>query len=149
MVPTAAFPIVVFGLANCGWFSTLKASMRTSVLSGPSRVFLIRLASRFTDPGPRMMPRPELPYVAVVSVVGTKHDVSNQWSIVGFASVPLQIRFGRLPVPVDATPCVCVTVSGRPPRHRKIPLSCQPPYHSPRHHGSSYTQLDDNVCLMS
>jgi hypothetical protein len=31
IVPTAALPICVFGLANCGWLRTLKASMRISV----------------------------------------------------------------------------------------------------------------------
>ena len=39
MVPTAALPIVVFGLANCGWLSTLNASIRNSVAMRPTLVF--------------------------------------------------------------------------------------------------------------
>ena len=79
------------------------------------------------EPGPRTMPRPASPYVPVTSAVRTKHDVSNQRSIVGLSSRPSQTRFGRLPVPVDCTPCVCVIVNGRPPRKYRMPLSCQPP----------------------
>jgi len=33
---------------------------------------------------------------------------------VGFDSVPRPVRSGRLPVPVESSPCCCVTVNGRP-----------------------------------
>src|SRR4051812_4347358 len=98
-------------------------------------------ASRLTDPGPRMMLRPASPKVPVTSVGATKQDVSNHRSIVGLDSDPSQIRFGRLPVPVDCTPCVCVIVNGSPPRKKKMPLICQPPYSACWAHGTSYTQL--------
>ena len=115
MTPAEALPIVVFGLANCGWFSRLNASIRNSVSTPPNRVFLIN-ASMLNEPGPRIETAAVSPYVPVGSVTGAKHDVSNQRSIVGLSSLASQIWFGRLPVPVDATPWVCVTVSGRPPR---------------------------------
>ena len=60
----------------------------------------------------------------------------HSW-MVGFEILPSQIRLGRLPVPVDRTFCVCVTVSGSPPRSSRMPLICQPPYSFSRAHGSS------------
>src|SRR5687767_12326380 len=95
IVPTCALPICVFGLANCGWLSTLNASMRISVENRPIFVFLISEASMLNCPGPRRMPRPALPYVPVLSEGGTKQEVSNQRSIVGLSSRPSQIWFGR------------------------------------------------------
>jgi hypothetical protein len=56
------------------------------------------------DPGPRMMPRPASPKVPVLSVTGTKQDVSNHRSMVGLSRRPSQMRLGRLPVPVERTP---------------------------------------------
>src|SRR6478672_4665420 len=100
-------------------------------------VFFVSDASMLNEPGPRIVPRPVLPYVPVFSVVGVKQDRSNHLSIVGFESEPSQIWFGRLPVPVESTPCDCVTVSGRPPRHVRMPPSCQPPYGSVWAHGIS------------
>src|SRR5688500_4120781 len=119
--------------------------MRNSVSTCPNRVFLISEASMLNEPGPRIEPRRVSPYVPVGSVMATKHEVSNQRSIVGLSSLASQIWFGRLPVPVDATPCVWVTVNGRPPRRLRMPLICQPPYSLLRAHGSSYIQLDDSV----
>ena len=63
----------------------------------------------------------------MISVVWTKQAVSNHLSIVGLESRPSQIRFGRLPVPVDCTPWVDVTVSGKPPRSSQDAATCQPP----------------------
>src|SRR5215475_7369108 len=118
IVPNAALPNVVFGLANCGWFRTLKISSRSSESTRPIRVFLIPEKSMLKSPGPRTELRLVLPNVPVVSGTCWKHDVLNQRSIVALPpSDGSQTVFGRLLVmPVDSMVCPCVIVIGRPER---------------------------------
>ena len=106
-------------------------------MNRPKRVFLMSEASMLNWPGPRIEFRAVSPYVAVVSAGDTKHEVSNHFSTVGLLNSPPQIWFGRLPVPVERTPCAWVTVNGRPVRQYTMPLACHPPYNFSRAHGIS------------
>ena len=61
MVPKAAVPNVVFGSANAGWLSTLKASIPSSLVTRPNYVILTNDMSMLKYPKPRMMLRPAEP----------------------------------------------------------------------------------------
>src|SRR5947208_1896768 len=103
MVPNAELPSWPLGLANCGWFRMLNASIRASVCIAPIFVFLINDRSTLKSPGPRTLLRPVLPNVPVESAVCLKHDVLNHCVIVGFDTFGSQIVSGRLFVmPVES-----------------------------------------------
>src|SRR5213593_3928392 len=75
IVPNAELPSCPFGFANCGWFSRLNTSSRSSDATGPIFVFLIIEASMLNCPGPRTVLRPVLPNVPVVSATCWKQEV--------------------------------------------------------------------------
>src|SRR3979490_566883 len=117
MVPNAALPSWLLGFANCGWFSRLKISSRSSDDTGPIFVFLINDPSILNWPGPLTVFRPVLPNVPVVSPTCWKQAVLNHWPIVGLLSTGSQMVFGRLfEMPVDSMLCDWVIVIGGPLR---------------------------------
>ena len=115
IVPNAALPNWPFGFANCGWFSRLKISSRSSDDHRPILVFLITDMSTLNWPGPRTVLRPVSPKVPVVSGTCWKHAVLNHRSMVGLLGTGSQIVFGRLLVmPVDSMVCDWVIVIRQP-----------------------------------
>ena len=86
MTPNCELPNWPFGWPNCGWFSRLNISTRSSVSVLPIRVCLMTEASILNAPGPRRVLRPVLPYVAVTSAGAWKQEVLNHCAIVALLS---------------------------------------------------------------
>src|SRR4029450_12018522 len=81
----------------------------------------------------------------------TNAALSNHRSIVGLASVPEPIRFGRCPpTPVLATSREIGGVNGRPLRKLTIVWTCHPPSSGLfLANGNAYPELNANRCGVS
>jgi hypothetical protein len=78
-------PVVTPGRLKFVWLSALKNSARNCMPKRSVKAkFLARLKSKFTSPGARTIPTPELPKIwfEVFAVSGTNAPVSNQRSTV-------------------------------------------------------------------
>src|SRR5438876_12414217 len=98
-----------------GWFIRLKDSARNSIRKrSPIAKLRDTPKSRFTNPGPRRMLRPELP--KQTQVEAAKAVRSNQWLIVRWSEgrAPSRRRLGRAVVLVPLGSVLDVTVNGWP-----------------------------------
>lgn len=115
MVPAPAEPIFTLGRPKFGRFSRLKNSKRNcSQNLSFMRNSLSTPESQVTSPGPIRMLRPALPNVKGGGF--TKHPTSNQsWMLcLSAGRLPLQIRLGRVKVPVLAVGVARNTENGAP-----------------------------------
>src|SRR5690242_17852993 len=79
-----------------------------------------------TVPGPSRILRPELPKANKPDGTAGKAETSYHRSGVGFGTVPLAMRFGRLASPRFRFTLLTCGVNGAPVRATPLPANCQP-----------------------